>query len=97
MCWNHTSDKIVKFAVFKKGPLSKIVFHYLNLKSVLLWSIWGEGGLLHRASFRFRALTYPIAAIKLVLKGDFHQLAEKIRNKAIKPFKRYANSRNLGS
>ena len=97
MCWNHASDKIVKFAVFRKGPLSRIVFHYLNLKSVLLWSIWGEGGLLHKASFRFRPLTYSIAAIKLILKGDFNQLADKIKNKAIKPFKRYANSRNLGS
>ena len=46
MCWNHASDRIVKFAVFRKGPLSKIVFHYLNAKSVLLWFIWGEGGLL---------------------------------------------------
>ena len=97
MCWNHAPDKIVKFAVFRKGPLSRIVFHYLNLKSVLLWSIWGEGGLLHKASFRFRPLTYSIAAIKLILKGDFNQLADKIKNKAIKPFKRYANSRNLGS
>ena len=73
------------------------MFHYINLKSVLLWSIWGEGGLLHRASFRFRALTYPLAAIKLILKGDFNQLTDKIRDKAIKPFKKYANSRNLGS
>ena len=97
MCWNHASDKTIKYAVFKKGIFSKIVFHYINIKSVLLWSIWGEGGLLHRASFRFRPLTYPLAAIKLVLKGDFNQLADKIRDKAIKPFKRYANSRNLGS
>ena len=97
MCWNHVSDKTIKYAVFKKGIFSKIVFHYINIKSVLLWSIWGEGGLLHRASFRFRPLTYPLAAIKLVLKGDFNQLADKIRDKAIKPFKRYANSRNLGS
>ncbi len=97
MCWNHASDRIVKFAVFRKGPLSKIVFHYLNAKSVLLWFIWGEGGLLHRASFRFRLLTYPIAAIKLVLKGDFNQLFDKINRKAMTPFKRYVNSRNLGS
>jgi len=97
MCWNHVSDKTVKYAVFEKGIFAKIVFHYINLKSVLLWSIWGEGGLLHRASFRFRALTYPLAAIKLILNGDFNQLADKIKDKAIKPFKKYANSRNLGS
>ena len=86
-----------QYAVFEKGIFAKIVFHYINLKSVLLWSIWGEGGLLHRASFRFRALTYPLAAVKLILNGDFNQLADKIKDKAIKPFKKYANSRNLGS
>ena len=77
--------------------LEYLVFHYLNLKSVLLWAIWGEGGLLHKASFRFRPLTYPLAAIKLLLKGDFNQLADKVRLKAMKPLRRYVNSRNLGS
>ena len=97
MCWNHVSDKTVKYAVFENGIFSKVVFHYINIKSVLLWSIWGEGGLLHRASFRFRPLTYTLAAIKLILKGDWEQLADKIRNKAMKPLRRYVNSRNLGS
>ena len=97
MCWNHVSDKTVKYAVFEKGILSKIIFHYLNIKSVLLWSIWGEGGLLHRASFRFRPLTYTLAAIKLILKGDWEQLADKIKNKAMLPLRRYVNSRNAGS
>ena len=97
MCWNHVSDKAVKYAVFGKGPFARILFHYINLKSVLLWMIWGEGGLLHRASFRFRLLTYPLAAIKLLLKGDWGQLTDKIRTKAFKPLRRYVNSRNLGS
>ena len=97
MCWNHVSDKTVKYAVFGNGFFSKVIFHYINIKSVLLWSIWGEGGLLHRASFRFRPLTYTLAAMKLILKGDWEQLADKIRNKAMKPLRRYVNSRNLGS
>ena len=97
MCWNHVSDKTAKYAVHAKGIFPKIIFHYLNIKSVLLWTIWGEGGLLHKASFRFRLLTYPLAAIKLLLKGDLNQLADKIRLKAVKPLKRYVNSRNLGS
>ena len=97
MCWNHVSDKAAKYAVFGKGPFAKILFHYINLKSVLLWMIWGEGGLLHRASFRFRLLTYPLAAIKLLLKGDWGQLTDKIRTKAFKPLRRYVNSRNVGS
>ena len=37
MCWNHVSDKTVKYAVFEKGIFAKIVFHYINLKSVLLY------------------------------------------------------------
>ena len=97
MCWNHVSDKAVKYVVFGKGPFAKILFHYINLKSVLLWMIWGEGGLMHRASFRFRLLTYPLAAIKLLLKGDWGQLTDKIRTKAFKPLRRYVNSRNVGS
>ena len=97
MCWNHVSDKTVKYAVFGKGIFSKIIFHYINIKSVLLWSIWGEGGLLHRASFRFRLLTYPLAAIQLLIKGDWEKLSLKLQTKALKPIKRYVNSRNLGS
>ena len=97
MCWNHVTDKTAKYAVFENGIFSKIVFHYINIKSVLLWTIWGEGGLLHKASFRFRPLTYPLAAIKLLLKGDLNQLAEKVKLKAMRPLRRYVNSRNVGS
>ena len=97
ICWNHVSDKTVKYAVFSKGIFSKIVFHYINIKSVILWKIWGEGGLLHKASFRFRLLTYPLAAFKLILKGDWKDLAYKINKKTMAPIRRYVNSRNVGS
>jgi|TARA_B110000438_G_scaffold303672_1_gene366407 anaerobic magnesium-protoporphyrin IX monomethyl ester cyclase len=97
MCWNHASDKMINYAVFKKTFFSKILFHYLNVKSVLLWSIWGEGGFLHMASFRLRVISYPIAAIKLILRGDWNQLSDKLINKGMKPFTRYLNSRNVGS
>ena len=59
--------------------------------------IWGEGGLFHFASFRFRLLTYPLAVVKLLLKGDWKELTYKIKTKAFKPLRRYVNSRNLGS
>jgi hypothetical protein len=62
-----------------------------------LWKIWGEGGLLHKASFRFRLLTYPLAAFKLILKGDWKDLAYKINKKTMAPIRRYVNSRNVGS
>ena len=88
---------MINYAVFKKTFFSKILFHYLNVKSVLLWSIWGEGGFLHMASFRLRVISYPIAAIKLILRGDWNQLSDKLINKGMKPFTRYLNSRNVGS
>ena len=44
MCWNHVSDTTVKYAVFGNSLGSKIMFHYLNIKSVLVWSEFGIGG-----------------------------------------------------
>ncbi len=97
MCWNHVSDRVAKYAVFGNSLGSKIIFHYLNLKSVILWKIWGEGGWLHTASFKLGFVSYPLAAIKMFLKGDWRELVYKINKKTIKPIKRYVNSRNVGS
>lgn len=97
MCWNHVSDPVVRYAVFGKSLGSKIVFHYLNIKSVLLWKIWGEGGWIHTASFKLRLVSYPLLAIKLFLKGDWKELAYKLNKKTMVPIKRYVNSRNVGS
>ena len=97
MCWNHVSDPVVKYAVFGKSLGSKIVFHYLNIKSVILWKIWGEGGWLHTASFKLRLVSYPVLAIKLFLKGDWKELTYKINKKTQFHLKRYINSRNVGS
>ena len=97
MCWNHVSDRVAKYAVFGNSLGSKIIFHYLNLKSVILWKIWGEGGWLHTASFKLGFVSYPLAAIKMFLKGDWKELAYKIDKRTIKPIKRYVNSRSIES
>ena len=97
MCWNHVSDPVAKYAVFGRSLGSKIVFHYLNLKSVTLWKIWGEGGWMHTASFKYRIISYPYIAIKMFLKGDWKELVYKIHKKTVKPINRYVNSRNVGS
>ena len=97
MCWNHVSDPIAKYAVFGKSPGSRIIFHYLNIKSVILWKIWGEGGLLKTSDYKFRSFSYPFAAIKMFLKGDWKELAYKIDKRIIKPIKRYVNSRSIES
>jgi radical SAM superfamily enzyme YgiQ (UPF0313 family) len=97
MCWNHVSDRVAKYAIFGRSPGSKIVFHYLNLKSVILWKIWGEGGWMHAASFKHRIISYPYVAIKMLLKGEWKELAYKINKKTIKPIKMYVNSRNVGN
>ena len=97
MCWNHASDRVVKYAVFGKSLSSKIVFHYLNFKSVMLWKIFGEGGWIHTSSYKLKILSYPLETIKLIVRGDWKDLAYKISKKAMMPVKRYVNSRNVGS
>ncbi len=83
MCWNHVSDPVVKYAVFGSSLNSRIVFHYLNIKSVILWKVWGEGGWIHTASFKLRIISYPYVAIKMFLRGDWKDLAYKISKKTI--------------
>ena len=74
------------------------MFHYLNLKSVFLWKIWGEGGWIHTANFKLRIVSYPIAAITLIFKGEWKDLFDKIQRKALIPLvRRYQNTRNVGS
>ena len=97
MCWNHVSNPVVKYAVFGRSLSSKILFHYLNIKSVMLWRIFGEGGWIHTASFKLRIVSYPLVAIKMFLKGDWKNLAYKINKKTMTPIQRYVNSRNVGS
>ena len=97
MCWNHASDRVVRYAVLGKSFGSKIVFHYLNIKSVMLWKIFGEGGWIHTSSYKLRILSYPLEALKLIMRGDWKGLAYKISKKAMMPVKRYVNSRNVGS
>ena len=97
MCWNHVNDRVVKYAVFGKSLGSKIVFHYLNIKSVMLWKIWGEGGWIHTASFKHRIISYPYVAMKLFFRGEWKELTYKINKQTIKPIKRFVNSRNVGS
>ena len=97
MCWNHVSDPVVRYAVFGRSLGSKVIFYYLNIKSVMLWKIWGEGGWLHTASFKLRLFSYPLLAIKLFLKGDWKELTYKINKKTQFHLKRYINSRNVGS
>ena len=98
MCFNHVSDPVVKYAVFGSSLSSRIVFHYLNIKSVFIWKIWGIGGWLEITSQNnIWIVSYPLAAIKMILKGEWKELAYKLNKKTIKPTKRYVNSRNVGS
>jgi len=98
MCWNHVSDRVAKYAVFGRSPGSKIVFHYLNLKSVILWQMWGIGGWFETASQKnVWIVSYPLAAVKMFLRGNWKELAYKINKKTIKPIKMYVNSRNVGN
>jgi radical SAM superfamily enzyme YgiQ (UPF0313 family) len=98
MCFNHVSDRVAKYAVFGRSPGSKIVFHYLNIKSVILWKIWGIGGWFETTSQKnIWIVSYPLATIKMILRGNWKELAYKINKKTIKPIKMYVNSRNVGN
>ena len=98
MCHDYVSNPVAKYAVFGKSFVSKIVFHYINFKSVLWWKIWGEGGWITTASFKFKYFSYPLAAVKLILKGNWKELLYKLNKKTTTPIiKKYTNSRNVGS
>ena len=44
-----------------------------------------------------RLPSYLLTTLKLLLKGDWTELAYNINKKIIKPIKKYVNSRNVGS
>ena len=83
MCGNNVKDSVVKYAIFGNSPGSKIVLHYLNIKACLTGQLFGKitqfgkGKYYWRWSYFLykRSLTsYPLAAIKLILKGELKEL-----------------------
>ena len=70
MCWNHVGDSLVKYAVFGNSLGSKIMFHYLNIKSVIVWRIFGIGGFIHKNISQNKLIIYPYIAIKMFFSGN---------------------------
>ena len=89
MCWNHVSDSVVKYAVFGNSLGSKTMFYYLNIKSVIVWRIFGVGGFVHKYISNKRLLNYPYAAIKMFFSGDWKLLASKLNKRIIIPIWNY--------
>ena len=85
MCWNHVSDSVVKYAVFGNSLGSKIIFHYLNIKSVIVWRIFGVGGFVHKYISNNKLITYPYVAIKMFFSGNWKELIYKLNKKMIVP------------
>ena len=56
-----------------------------------MWRIYGEGGWLHSASFKLKIVSYPLAAIKMFLKGDWKELSYKLNKRTITPIRKYIN------
>ena len=81
MCWNHVSDTTVKYAVFGNSLGSKIMFHYLNIKSVIVWRTFGIGGFMHRHISQNKLFVYPYLAIKMFFSGDWKILASKLNKR----------------
>ena len=89
MCWNHVSDTTVKYAVFGNSLGSKIMFHYLNIKSVIVWRTFGIGGFIHRNISQNKLFVYPYLAIKMFFSGDWKLLAPKLNKRIIIPISNY--------
>jgi radical SAM superfamily enzyme YgiQ (UPF0313 family) len=83
MCWNHVSDSTVKYAVFGNSLGSKITFRYLNIKSVIVWRIFGIGGFIHKYISTNRLIIYPYVAIKMFFSGNWKILASKLNKRII--------------
>ena len=85
MCWNHVSDSTVKYAVFGNSLGSKIMFHYLNIKSVIVWRIFGVGGFVHKYISNKKLIIYPYITIKMFFSGNWKMLASKLNKRIIIP------------
>ena len=58
--------------------------------------MWGIGGWFETASQKnVWIVSYPLAAVKMFLRGNWKELAYKINKKTIKPINRYVNSKNV--
>jgi radical SAM superfamily enzyme YgiQ (UPF0313 family) len=77
--WNHAKDNIVKFSVFGNSFASRLLLNYLNCKSIVLGSILGIG----RVAWRNRWISYFIAGMKYIAKGDLKTLYTKIRKRIL--------------
>ena len=78
ICWNHVSDLVVKYAVFGNSLGSKIMFRYLNIKSVVIWSVFGVGGWKDKFIRKYKFINYPLIALKMFFTGDWKTLTSKV-------------------
>lgn len=68
---NFSNEKLVKKAVFSDSFTSKILLHYLNIKSVIFCKIFGVG--------RPRIISHTISALDYCKKGDLSTLFLKFK------------------
>jgi hypothetical protein len=68
----------VKYAAFGNSLGSKTMFHYLNIKSVFIWSIFGIGGWKDKYIRRYKPIHYLLIASKMFFTGDWKMLKSKI-------------------
>ena len=78
ICWNHVSDSVAKYAVFGNSLGSKIMFYYLNIKSVVIWTTIGVGGWHDKHIRKYRFIHYPLIVSKMFFTGDWKTLINKI-------------------
>ena len=74
--WGHVSDKLARYAVFNNSISATLCLHYLNIKSVLIGKVIGEGGLRRKHVWLSRAMT----AYEYLRKGDIKEVIVRTSN-----------------
>ena len=74
MARNLSGNRVVKFAVFGKSPLSRLCLAYLNAKSIVLGRLLGNGGFVERHPW----IAKMAVGFRYLLKGDIKTLRYRI-------------------
>jgi len=96
---NRAKDSVVKYAVFGHSLGSRLVFHYLNIKAIILGSLYGPlrpygtqgSGYYWKWSYflyKNKFMSYTLTTIKMIFKGQFKELIFKIRKIINRTFSR---------
>lgn len=88
----RASNSLIRYGVFGKSIGSKLVFHYLNIKAVIIGNLYGPlrpygtqgSGYFWKWSYflyKNRYTSYILTGLKMIFKGQLRELSFKIKKK----------------